>query len=189
MRSVPALSKIVASRFARDAIGLFGSQPAIGVVQYGVKVNFASSNRFTQTKDNYVAWNDMSHTNEDSDDTGEIEMYGTGGGNLMEYNAVHDVYDSGTGMHSVLFSDDWSPNTTWHSNLVGPYVRLAGGGDCDFFMVKSIVMAVDGNTFADSSAHDGGTVSHTRPPAFNLPPLELSQTFGRAGSCLHTSTP
>ena len=42
-------------------------------------------------------------------------------------------------MHSVLFSDDWSPNTTWQSNLVGPFVQLAGGGDCDFVMVKSIV--------------------------------------------------
>ena len=53
--------------YARDAIGLFGSQPAMGVVQDNVLVNFESSNRFTQTKDNYVAWNDMSHTNEDSD--------------------------------------------------------------------------------------------------------------------------
>ena len=84
--------------YARDAIGLFGSQPAMGVVQDNVLVNFESSNRFTQTKSNYVAWNDMSLTNLDSDDTGEIEMYGTGSDNIMEYNALHDIYDSSTGM-------------------------------------------------------------------------------------------
>ena len=49
----------------------------------------------------------MSLTNQDSDDTGEIEMYGIGSGNLIEHNALHDIYDSGTGMHSVMFSDDW----------------------------------------------------------------------------------
>ena len=61
--------------------------------------------------------------------------------------------------------------------------------DCDFFMVKSIVMAVDGNTFADSSAHDGGTVSHTHPPPSSCHRRKPSQTLGRAGSCLRTSTP
>eukprot|EP01052_Picozoa_sp_SAG31_P041606 SAG31_NODE_6353_length_2048_cov_1.257055_3_plen_210_part_00 len=74
-------------------------------------------------------------------------------------------------MHSVLFSDDWSPNTTWHSNLVGPYVRLAGGGDCDFYMIKSLIMKVDGNIFADSSAHDGGAVS-----AYELPVSQMAVT-------------
>jgi hypothetical protein len=154
--------------YARDAIGLFGSQPAMGSVQDNVLVNFESSNRFTQTKSNYVAWNDISLTNQDSDDTGEIEMYGTGSDNIMEFNALHDIYDSSTGMHSVLFSDDWSPNTTWRSNLVGPFVRLAGGGDCDFFMVKSFSMVVDGNIFADSSAHDGGTLSAYEYPVSNM---------------------
>eukprot|EP01052_Picozoa_sp_SAG31_P045706 SAG31_NODE_8457_length_1447_cov_1.747033_1_plen_333_part_01 len=76
----------VIKRFARDAIGLFGSQPAIGATQYGVKMNYENSHRFTQTKSNYVAWNDISLTNQDSDDTGEIEMYGTG-----EYMASRQV--------------------------------------------------------------------------------------------------
>jgi hypothetical protein len=39
-----------------------------------VLVDYNSSDRFTQTKLNYVAWNDISLTNQDSDDTGEIEM-------------------------------------------------------------------------------------------------------------------
>jgi hypothetical protein len=193
----------VIKRYARDAIGLFGSEPAIGAVQDGVKMNYANSNRFTQTKRNYVAWNDMSLTNQDSDDTGEIEMYGTGGGNVIEHNALHDIYDSGTGMHSVLFSDgtyqthspclhrlwqrkvplgdspflsvpccvDWSPNTTYHSNLVGPFVQLAGGGDCDFVMVKSIIMKVDGNTFADSTAYLGVGLD-----AYENPVSQMSMT-------------
>ena len=142
----------VIKRYARDSIGLFGSEPAIGAVQYGIRMNYENSFRFTQTKENYIAWNDLSLSNQDSDDTGEIEMYGTGGGNVIEHNALHDIYDSGTGMHSVMFSDDWSPNTTWQSNLVGPFVKLSGGGDCDFVMVKSIIMKVDGNIFADSTA-------------------------------------
>jgi hypothetical protein len=161
----------VIKRYGRDALGLFGSQPAIGAVQDGVKVNYASSDRFTQTKWNYVAWNDMSLTNQDSDDTGEIEMYGTGSGNVMEHNALHDIYDSGTGMHSVLFSDDWSPNTTWRSNLVGPFVQLSGGGDCDFVMVKSIIMTVEGNTFADSTANLGVGLD-----AYQYPVSQMSMT-------------
>lgn len=99
---------------------------------------------------------------------GNDDRYGTGGGNLMEYNAFHDIYDSSTGMHSVLFSDDWSPNTTWHSNLVGPFVKLAGGGDCDFFMIKSIVMRVHGNVFADSSANNGGQITSYEYPVSDM---------------------
>jgi len=155
-------------RSNRDSIGLFGSELAYGEVQDGVLVDFNSSSRFAMTKHNRVAWNDMSHANQDSDDTGEVEMYGTGPGNIMEHNAIHDVYDVGTGMHSVMFSDDWSPNTTWRSNLVGPYVRIAGGGDNDFFMVKSMKMRVENNVFADSSAHDGGSIAmYIRIPAVN----------------------
>ena len=161
----------VIKRYARDSIGLFGSEPAIGAIQYGVRMNYENSNRFTQTKGNYLAWNDMSLTNQDSDDTGEIEMYGTGGGNVIEYNALHDIYDSATGAHSVLFSDDWSPNTTWAHNLVGPYVKLAGGGDCDFVMVKSIIMKVDGNTFADSTAMLGVGLD-----AYENPVSQMSMT-------------
>ena len=96
------------------------------------------------------------------------DRYGTGRGNLMEYNAFHDIYDSSTGMHSVLFSDDWSPNTTWHSNLVGPFVKLAGGGDCDFFMIKSIRMRVHGNVFADSSAQEGGQITSYEFPVSDM---------------------
>ena len=165
------ISHNVIKRYARDAVGLFGSELAFGEVQDGVLVDYNSSNRFSQTKSNLVSWNDMSLTNQDSDDTGEIEMYGTGFGNTMEYNALHDIYDSSTGAHSVLFSDDWSPNTTWHSNLVGPFVKLAGGGDCDFFMIKSIEMRVTGNVFADSTAHKGGDIV-----AYEFPVSDMSMT-------------
>ena len=49
----------VIKRYARDSIGLFGSEPAIGAVQYGIRMNYDNSFRFTQTKENYIAWNDI----------------------------------------------------------------------------------------------------------------------------------
>ena len=44
----------------------------------------------------------MSLTNQDSDDTGEIEMYGTGSENVIEYNALHDIYDSSTSLSGSI---------------------------------------------------------------------------------------
>ena len=128
------LSHNLISRTPRDGVGLFGAQVPFGQEMWGVLADFNSGMRIARTRHNHVAWNDISLTSTDTADTGDIEMYGIGTGNVIERNAIHDTYDE-NGMHSALFADDFSPNTTFHANIVfwaryGPVCS----GDCDMFL-------------------------------------------------------
>eukprot|EP01052_Picozoa_sp_SAG31_P007229 SAG31_NODE_342_length_17455_cov_6.381251_11_plen_182_part_00 len=84
---------------------------------------------------------------------------------MITDNVLHDVYDA-NGMHSVLFADDWCPNTTFARNTIF-WVSLAGGSDCDLFMIKSLNSTVTANVFADSAAHQVGSLSTYEFPAAN----------------------
>jgi parallel beta-helix repeat protein len=161
------LSHNLISRTPRDGVGLFGAQVPFGQEMWGVLADFNSGMRIARTRHNHVAWNDISLTSTDTADTGDIEMYGIGTGNVIERNAIHDTYDE-NGMHSALFADDFSPNTTFHANIVfwaryGPVCS----GDCDMFLIKSMNTTMSANVFADSQSHEVGALQTFALPAAN----------------------
>ena len=127
----------VISRFARDAVGIYGIMPYMtarpdspdnfpldnGVRKYWGKYlswygggdNEYAINEVLFAHNNLVAYNDVYLCNRAGLDGGIFETWGVGHNNTFEYNSVHD--NEGNGALSVFFADDFSPTTTFHSNV------------------------------------------------------------------------
>lgn len=66
---------------------------------------------------NIIEFNDCSHANEDTQDTGVIELWSAGDSNIIRNNAVHDSYiyfSFGSG----IYVDDYNTNTLIENNLL-----------------------------------------------------------------------
>lgn len=66
---------------------------------------------------NIIEFNDCSHANEDTQDTGVIELWSAGDSNIIRNNVVHDSYiyfSFGSG----IYVDDYNVNTLIENNLL-----------------------------------------------------------------------
>ncbi len=81
---------------------------------------------FIHARNNRIAFNHISHTNQDSQDTGAIEAWGPGRDNVIDSNLIHDTGNEQFGLQSGIYLDDAADYFTVTRNIIYN-VRGAGG--------------------------------------------------------------
>ncbi len=142
----------------RYSISLKGPYP--GTIMYtevdriNVREHLLSS--FVHAHGNRIVYNDISHANTDTQDTGPIESWGTfGAGNLIENNAIHDSeipFSFGFG----IYLDDAASNFVVRNNLIYNLNLKGEGKMWAVFYVKGV-----GNQFYNNIAANCNTVTGT----------------------------
>ncbi len=61
---------------------------------------------FMHGRNNLIAYNDIHHTNMDSQDTGAIESWGAGRDNKIDHNIIHDTGNTEFNLQSGIYLDD-----------------------------------------------------------------------------------
>jgi hypothetical protein len=166
------------SRFPRDCVGFYGmcchnwnAQRAPSIPRYwnrSMSINSPHGSNTTIstydvlfTRDNVLAWNDLSLCNREGIDGGAVESWGTGVNNTWEYNAVHDL----EGPMEVMFADDFSPGLTVRRNVIFEV------NNANVFMMKSLNMTVADNVVADSTWATVFYIDDYHLPASNMSAL------------------
>ena len=117
-----------------------------GKIINGVTITEDNSYDYMNGSGNYVAFNDISNCLEDTQDGGPVYLWGTGKGNVVENNHIHDS-QSLYGASYALYGDDSSGYTTWSKNLVNN-VNNSGTGKLNAAHVtKSIGHVVENNFY------------------------------------------
>ncbi len=124
----------------------YGELPA---TLYGVKKTFENHFEVLHSRNNRIAFNDISNVCRDSSDFGGIQAWGPGRDNVWENNAVHDIDQSVTwdAWSHGLFPDDGSHYHTIRNNIV---YEIQGGRATAGVMCKSGGQVVENNIFADN---------------------------------------
>ena len=77
---------------------------------YGIPVTWENHSEFIHTRNNRIAYNDISHVMEDSQDGGLIEAWGPGRGNIIQGNRLHHSgihFSFGFGIYLDDAADDF----------------------------------------------------------------------------------
>lgn len=110
---------------------------------------------FIQTRDNLIAFNDVSFGNYDSSDTGLIESYGTRG-NIIHNNIVRDSYINDS-FGFAIYLDDGSDDFTVTNNVIYN-TQMEGYGDGSLYaplVLKGKNNRAANNIIADNDAFRG----------------------------------
>lgn len=147
----------------RYAISLKGTWPGIMINQDvdGVRVREHHVMDFVHTRGNHVAFNDMSHANTDSQDTGVFEAWGVySTGNSLHNNLIHDSdipFSFGFG----VYLDDEVSNTMVTNNVIFNLQNQGGQGTLwAMFYVKGIGNHFFNNIAAKTQTADSGFAAH-----------------------------
>lgn len=117
-----------------------------GKIINGVTITEDNAYDYLNGSGNYVAFNDISNCLEDTQDGGPVYLWGTGKGNVVENNHVHDS-QSLYGASYALYGDDSSGYTTWSKNLVNNVNNNATGKLNAAHVTKSIGHVVENNFY------------------------------------------
>jgi hypothetical protein len=120
-------------------------------------LTFESQFEICHTKNNTIAYNELSNVVRDSCDPGAIESYGIGKGHNVSFNAIHDVTQPPVLFHtlaarssqviSLLFSDAQTHYSEYRGNVLFESNACLGDGA----MIKNWQTNFEGNIMADSS--------------------------------------
>ena len=120
---------------------------SVGGILYGEKVvPYENHWDFNFNRDNLIAWNDISDCMNDGSDGGSIEMFGSGKGNIIEYNYVHDSIGISSGINVGIYLDDGSDYTIVRHNVVA---RIKGSMITTAMNIKGIHNEVYNNIMYD----------------------------------------
>ena len=137
----------------RYALGMSSmSRDVLGVENYS---------DYQHCRNNMIAYNDMSCANLDSQDTGVLQTWNPGTGNVFHANFIHDStisFSFGTG----IYLDDNANDLKVTGNLVC-HLQKSGGGELGTAIVaKGIGDLIENNVFADNRvAASGGAIGST----------------------------
>jgi hypothetical protein len=108
----------------------------------GVTVTRANHHDFLPSQGNRVEFNEVSHCNLDSQDSGAIEAWGCGRSNRIAFNLIHD---SGSfGIQSGIYLDDGASHTMVESNVI---YSIRGGENAQPIYVKGVANRLIGTLF------------------------------------------
>ncbi|NWK57345.1 right-handed parallel beta-helix repeat-containing protein [Verrucomicrobiaceae bacterium N1E253] len=134
---------------------------------YGEKKTFENHWDFVHSRNNRIAYNDISNVCLDSFDFGGIEAWGPGRDNVWEYNAIHDIAQAvkWDGWAHGLFTDDACHYHTLRGNII---YALHGGKLTGAVMVKSCYQTVENNIIAASDIGRAFSLTPYLEPAVNM---------------------
>jgi len=107
-------------------------------------VSKENRHNFLHGRNNLLAYNEIHHVNQDSQDTGAMESWVPGRGNVYDHNLIHDVGNPDFDLQSGFYLDDATDYFTVTNNVV--YNVRGGGGDQTVF-VKGIGNRIENNVF------------------------------------------
>ena len=151
---------------------------------WGDEINWANHWDWLYTRDNNVAFNNISHVLESSSDGGGIHTFGTGHGNVINNNRVHDFTAGNTRNDSTIgiYQDGDSSDITVTNNIV--YGVGTGSKHC-----YPILSAGDCNTYDNNVIVDNfGTLSWTDAKPIEIWFKKASSSYPDADYGHHTST-
>jgi hypothetical protein len=156
------------NRSPRNGVGAFGMhfdelvlENPHGVYEFKGEdsMTFETQFELCHTRNNTIAYNEMSNVVRDSCDPGAIESYGVGKGHNVSYNSVHDItqppvlFRKGRDdvrkvqIISLLFSDAQTHYAEYKGNLMFESNACTGDGA----MIKNWETNFENNIVADSS--------------------------------------
>lgn len=117
----------------------------------GITVTRENAGNFSLTRNNIIEFNDVSHANVDSQDTGPIEAWGAGPGNIIRNNRLHDSeinFSFGVG----LYLDDAANYFEVYNNVINGLQKTGKGflGSCIY--AKGIGNRIYNNIVADNNS-------------------------------------
>ena len=108
---------------------------------------------FMHGRNNLFAYNDIHHTNLDSQDTGAMESWGAGRDNTFDHNLIHDTGNSEFNLQSGIYLDDQADYFTITNNIIYG-VRGTSHNQCIY--AKGIGNRVENNILIGNALCDTG---------------------------------
>ncbi len=143
----------------RYAVSIKGPRPGTIVGSHidGVTVTRENAPEFIHSRGNVVEYNDLSHANTDSQDTGVFESWGPGLNNVVRNNRVRDSeirFSFGFG----IYLDDASNRMTVERNLVHGLQRSRAAARGELGLLRHPIYSKGiGNVFRDNIVADNGS--------------------------------
>jgi parallel beta helix pectate lyase-like protein len=105
-------------------------------------VTWENHYEFLHSRKNLLAYNDIHHVNQDSQDTGAIESWGPGRDNVIDHNLIHEVGNDQFDLQSGIYLDDAADHFTVTNNIIYGVVGTQGN-QCIF--AKGIGNRIENN--------------------------------------------
>jgi len=108
---------------------------------------------FMHGRNNLIAYNDIHHTNMDSQDTGAIESWGSGRDNKIDHNLIHDTGNRQFNLQSGIYLDDQADYFIVTNNII---YGVTGTGYNQCIYSKGIGNRIENNILIGNSSCDVG---------------------------------
>ena len=108
---------------------------------------------FMHGRRNLIAYNDIHHTNLDSQDTGAMESWGAGRDNKYDHNLIHDTGNEQFNLQSGIYLDDQADYFTVTNNIIYG-VKGTSYNQCIY--AKGIGNRIENNILIGNSSCDTG---------------------------------
>ncbi|MDF2713895.1 MAG: Ig domain protein group 2 domain protein [Paenibacillus sp.] len=154
----------------------------VGTVIDNVPVTEQNYRDYQHARNNIIEYNDVSHATLDSQDAGVIAAWGTGTGNIIRYNRIHDSglqlpteVQSRSFGYGVYF-DDNSDDILFQGNIIHSLQQTGGGFLNSSIMLKGIGIRVDNNIVANNHEQNG-TIGSTETVGEISSELEIARNI------------
>jgi len=108
---------------------------------------------FMHGRNNLIAYNDIHHTNMDSQDTGAIESWGAGRDNKIDHNLIHDTGNTEFNLQSGIYLDDQADYFLVTNNII---YGVTGTDYNQCIYAKGIGNRIENNILIGSTGCDVG---------------------------------
>jgi len=105
-------------------------------------VTWENRHDFLHSRNNVIAYNDIHHVNQDSQDTGAMESWGPGRDNVYDHNLIHDVGNDVFNLQMGIYLDDATDYFTITNNIIW---GVSGTGGVTSIYAKGIGNRIENN--------------------------------------------
>ncbi|MDQ1912681.1 right-handed parallel beta-helix repeat-containing protein [Paenibacillus sp. GD4] len=154
----------------------------VGTTIENVLVTENNYRDYQHARNNLVEYNDVSNATTDSQDAGIIAGWGTGTGNIVRYNLVHDsdlqllTEVPSRSFGYGLYFDDNSDDVLLQGNIVHSLQQTGGGYLNSSVMLKGIGIRLDNNIIA-GNREQNGTIGSTQTGGEISSELEITRNI------------
>lgn len=111
---------------------------------------------YLHSRNNLIAFNDIHHVNQDSQDTGAMESWGPGRDNVYDHNLVHDSGNAEFDLQSGMYLDDATDHFTVTNNIIW---GIVGTSNNQPIFAKGIGNRIENNILIVGDTNDSAIMS------------------------------